>query len=106
MVEKEEVVIERGLIVKASHNSVTPASEISHNLVIIHLLPEELEEHADCESELLLGRVEDRGWSSTMLSSDDHIQKVLDTDSEHKVNVEMVRIGKCLPEYFSTPTVE
>ena len=98
---------ESHLIVKASHNSVTPASEIPHNFFIVHILPEELEEHADSESKLLLGCVEDRGWSSTMLSPDNHIQKVLNANSETMLR-EAVKmwVYRSPPEHFSPPTVE
>ena len=73
------------LMMKTSHNSVTPASQVLHHLVIVCLLPEELEEHADGEPELLLRRIDHRGWDGTMLPSNNHVQEVVDTDSRQKV---------------------
>ena len=73
------------LMMKTGHNSVTPAPQVLHHLVIVCFLPEELEQHADGESQLLLRRVDHRGWDGTMLPSYDHVQEVVDTDSKQKV---------------------
>ena len=101
VVEEEEVVVEgclqvlvsnqhlmldgSHLMMKTGHNSVTPAPQVLHHLVIVCFLPEELEQHADGEPELLLRRVDHRGWDGTMLPSYDHIQEVVDTNSKQKV---------------------
>ena len=73
------------LVMKTSHNSVTPAPQVLHHLVILSFLPEELEEHADGESQLLLRRIDHRGWDGAMLPSYDHVQEVLNTNSKQKV---------------------
>ena len=92
VVEEEEVVVEgclqvscvsrphlmfdgSHLMMKTSHNSVTPAPQVLHHLVILSFLPEELEKHADGEPELLLRRIDHRRWDGTMLPSYDLVDR-------------------------------